>query len=97
VVERAVLLGKGNQIALTDLPTQIAAGQALSAAALAQNNNNGLKDALEAPERAIILEILQMNHWNRNQTAAALGINRTTLYKKMKKLGLEEPRYSLGK
>ncbi|MEN0112141.1 MAG: helix-turn-helix domain-containing protein, partial [Planctomycetota bacterium] len=28
--------------------------------------------------------------WNRNETADQLGINRTTLYKKMKRLGLED-------
>jgi transcriptional regulator of acetoin/glycerol metabolism len=43
---------------------------------------------MTAPERAIILETLENNHWNRNATADALGINRTTLYKKMKRLGL---------
>ena len=42
------------------------------------------------PERQIILEVLESNHWNRNATADALGINRTTLYKKMKRLGLED-------
>jgi len=51
-----------------------------------------LKQALEAPERQIILEALESNHWNRHLTADALGINRTTLYKKMKRLGLEEGR-----
>jgi DNA-binding NtrC family response regulator len=90
-VERAVLLGKGEQIGVQDLPAGIAAGQTI---VIAPNNNNGLKDAMSAPERAIILEMLQLNNWNRNQTADALGINRTTLYKKMKKLGLEEPRYA---
>ena len=34
-----------------------------------------------------------MNNWNRHATAEALGINRTTLYKKMKRLGLDEPRH----
>jgi DNA-binding NtrC family response regulator len=92
VVERAVLLGKGEKVVLDDLPTPIAAGQTASLSI--GGNNNGLKDALSAPERAIILDMLQSNNWNRNQTAEALGINRTTLYKKMKKLGLEEPRYS---
>ena len=38
----------------------------------------------------IILEVLEANNWNRNATADSLGINRTTLYKKMKRLGLEE-------
>jgi transcriptional regulator with PAS, ATPase and Fis domain len=92
VVERAVLLGKGTSITLDDLPTAIAAGQMAPIGQIGKDNH-GLKDALEAPERAIILEMLQGNNWNRNQTADALGINRTTLYKKMKKLGLDKPRY----
>ena len=54
-------------------------------AAIAQT----LSEALEAPERQIILEVLKANDWNRNVTADQLGINRTTLYKKMKKLGIE--------
>jgi transcriptional regulator of acetoin/glycerol metabolism len=45
---------------------------------------------MEAPERAIILEVLELHEWNRSATADALGINRTTLYKKMKRLGLME-------
>jgi len=48
-----------------------------------------LSEALEAPERQIILDVLKANDWNRNVTADQLGINRTTLYKKMKKLGIE--------
>ena len=86
-VERAVLLGRGPRIVLDDLPSQMTSGQltALESAA-----GQALKDALKSPERAIILEVLAAHQWNRNQTAEALGINRTTLYKKMKKLGLEE-------
>ena len=48
-------------------------------------NSGGLKTALVAPERQIILNALESNGWNRQKTAGALGINRTTLYKKMKK------------
>ena len=48
-----------------------------------------LDEALEEPERRIIMEALRSRNWNRNETAAALGINRTTLYKKIKKLGIE--------
>jgi len=32
---------------------------------------------------------LAANGWNRQKTAEELGINRTTLYKKMKGLGIE--------
>jgi DNA-binding NtrC family response regulator len=49
-----------------------------------------LKQALANPEREIILQVLNSHGWNRNLTADALGINRTTLYKKMKRLGLEQ-------
>jgi DNA-binding NtrC family response regulator len=56
-----------------------------------------LKQALEEPERQIILEVLEGNNWNRQQTAETLGINRTTLYKKMKRLGLEDkPRQTVA-
>src|SRR5687768_525632 len=85
IVERAVLLGRGPQVSLEDLPSHIAAGQPASIQQLA---GKALKDAMTAPERAIILEVLENNNWNRNATADALGINRTTLYKKMKRLGL---------
>ena len=47
-----------------------------------------LKEALEGPERALILQALEAFGWSRNEAAAALDINRTTLYKKMKKYGL---------
>ena len=52
--------------------------------------------ALAGPERQIILDVLEANGWNRNATAEELGINRTTLYKKMKRLGLEETRLFAG-
>ena len=89
VVERAVLLGKGNTITVDDLPADLAAEAPLSARPVAGRT---LKEALEAPERQIILEVLESNNWNRNLTADILGINRTTLYKKMKRLELELPR-----
>lgn len=87
VVERAVLLGRGPKVTLEDLPRELTLGQPAHFEPL---TGKALKDAMEAPERAIIREVLELNHWNRNATADALGINRTTLYKKMKRLGLME-------
>jgi len=50
-----------------------------------------LTDALVEPEKQIILAALEANDWNRQQTAAELDINRTTLYKKIKQHRLDEP------
>jgi len=48
-----------------------------------------LKLALESPERRIIEAALHANGWNRQLTAEQLDINRTTLYKKMKRYKLD--------
>lgn len=94
VIERAVLLGKGPRITIADLPAHITQG--VPVATVAASTRQTLKEALEGPERQIILQVLRENNWNRNLTADQLGINRTTLYKKMKKLGLENPKAILG-
>jgi two-component system response regulator HydG len=47
-----------------------------------------LKEALEEPEKRIIIKALQAFNWNRQETARVLDIDRATLYKKMKKYGL---------
>ena len=106
-VERAVLLGKSEIIMLEDLPGSVRTKPApeptmfSTSTAISSADDDSpvpdpssirlLKDALEEPERKIILDALRAFQWNRIETAAALGINRTTLYKKMKRLNLEEP------
>jgi DNA-binding NtrC family response regulator len=89
VIERAVLLGKSDVIQLDDLPRGVAAAGPVASESTAGRT---LKEALSAPERRIILDVLESNDWNRFATAEILGINRTTLYKKMKRLGLDESR-----
>lgn len=59
------------------------------AAADAAWDGKTLEQSLRGPERSIILEALQANDWNRQKTADDLGINRTTLYKKMRALGID--------
>jgi DNA-binding NtrC family response regulator len=89
VVERCVLLSRSNTITLHDLPPEMRL-PGISLGGTTSYAGQTLKEALEGPERAIILEVLELNQWNRNETADQLGINRTTLYKKMKRLGLED-------
>src|SRR5204863_403158 len=50
-----------------------------------------LEKAMETPEKQILLAALKANNWNRQVTAEQLDINRTTLYKKMKRFGLDLP------
>ncbi len=85
VIERAVLLGKGPWLDLSDLPPNVTAAVPFE---MEIPQGKPLKQALRLPERQIILEVLEANKWNRQATAKALGINRTTLYKKMKRFGL---------
>lgn len=87
VVERGVLLGKGPLVAVDDLPAHLSAGMPIIVPAAPGQT---LKQALGTPERQIILDVLNAHNWNRNATADALGINRTTLYKKMRRLGLDK-------
>jgi len=94
VVERSIILSKGPLITPEDLPEFLNKGALVSGDCknnlINGANGNGckLKDALKNPEREIILNALNSTGWNRNAAAQALGINRTTLYKKMVKFAL---------
>ncbi len=88
VVERAVVLSRGPIVHIEDLPESIREAVANPHASDAHFYGTSLKTALANPERQIILEALEANGWNRQNTAESLGVNRTTLYKKMKKYSI---------
>jgi two-component system, NtrC family, response regulator HydG len=56
-----------------------------------------LKEALAESEKRIIADALLAANWNRGRTAKALGLDRTTLYMKMRKYDLliDEPAMDL--
>ncbi|MCR9229662.1 sigma-54-dependent transcriptional regulator [Gimesia chilikensis] len=90
VIERSVVLSKGEYIRVHDLPEQIRQEQSYSLSTeTSSGGRSSLKNALANPERQIIIEALEANGWNRQNTSKALGINRTTLYKKMKKYEID--------
>jgi len=96
-VERAVLLCRRPVIDVEDLPETVIAGGVPRATAVSPadapftpgDDALPLEQALEGPERQIIEKALRRNDWNRQKTAAELNINRTTLYKKMRKYRLD--------
>jgi transcriptional regulator with PAS, ATPase and Fis domain len=87
-VERAVVLCKGRYIGRHDLPPRVIESERETEPS-APYRPRPLREALEGPERRIIEAALRANGWNRQLTARQLGINRTTLYKKMKRYGLD--------
>ena len=94
VIERAVVLAKGVVIGGEDLPADLGLHRATSPIGSIDREQTfdpgqTLREALEVPERRIILGALNANNWNRQETAMCLDINRTTLYKKMKRYGLD--------
>jgi transcriptional regulator with PAS, ATPase and Fis domain len=92
MIERACVLARETLILETDLPetmgrgAETANGVAFAAAPPGQGAN--LKDALRDPEKKIILDALEKCRWNKKEAAELLGINRTTLYKKMSQFGI---------
>lgn len=94
-VERAVVLCRRRQIEEEDLPETVSAAPTHQHATIPAATA-GIPDApmplavaLEEPERKIIERALLRNSYNRQLTASELDINRTTLYKKMRKYRLD--------
>jgi PAS domain S-box-containing protein len=80
IIEHACLLCQGDIITLRHLPWTL--------------REEAPPDAGPPPEeeeRRRLLEVLQRAGWNRTRAARALGINRTTLWRRMKRLGIETP------
>jgi DNA-binding NtrC family response regulator len=92
-IERAVLLSKGKFVGVEDLPSSIIENQQEIPTSYKQMS---LKESLAIPEKQIIRQALETNSWNRQKTAEGLQINRTTLFKKMKRYGLYDEAEKLG-
>ena len=88
VIERATIIRDSERITTRDLPTFIASGPGgeYSASSL---NVGGLV-TLDDLEKAHILAVLETTSGARKQTSEILGINASTLYRKLKKYGLQE-------
>jgi len=84
VIERAVILCKNDTITPQDFPECLNKKIPENEPAASCK----LKKALQEPERDLLVKALESMNWNRNETAKSLGINRTTLYKKMLRFGL---------
>jgi len=89
VLRAATALCEGNRIRLQDLPLELksTAGETESATASEAEFN-----ALDFAERDALLRVLEEMHWNVSRVAKSLGLSRNTLYRRMKRYGINPSR-----
>jgi PAS domain S-box-containing protein len=84
ILERAFVLCRSGQIERQHLLMDLCQGSGgCSNAALARP-----RDQMEA---AFLMNALRRNNWNRLETARQLGIHKTTLFRRIKSLGIQVP------
>lgn len=89
-IEYAVVLARNGQIGVKELPAEVqlpAVLQSTTAPAPAQNGDSVTN--LDTLERNAILHALAQCHGNKKKAAQLLGIQRPTLYNKMKRYAIE--------
>ena len=91
IIERAVIISTGPVLSVdvADLKTHFASTEKTAAAD--SKGNGPLRDVLEKTERQQILEALEQSHWvvaGPKGAAAQLGMKRSTLQKRIHKLGI---------
>jgi two-component system response regulator HydG len=89
IVERAVVLAEGSEITEADLRfTPLRRSEAPAADDLAGKHECV---SLEEAERLQILRAMESTNWRKREAARILGINRSTLDRKLEKYGIRPP------
>jgi PAS domain S-box-containing protein len=83
IIEHAFVLCPGGVIQTDHLPDELQPRSSPS--------QKETLDLLGEYEKELILNALRRNDWNRLQTAKELGIHKTTLFRKIRKLGITLP------
>jgi DNA-binding NtrC family response regulator len=82
VIERAVVLA-GDKIGAAELPERLKSARG-------GKNVPTLKAKLDFYEEKVIKDALQSHNWNKEEVAKELDVDLATLYRKIKKLGIEK-------
>ncbi len=89
VVERAVVLARGETIEMEDLALSKLQTAGDTAEIVPSSSNSFEPMSLEELERRHILATLNATSWNKSQTARILGIERSTLDRKIDRYELD--------
>ncbi len=85
VIEHCFVICTGDIIQVECLPKRLREQKFKTSVELHSNSKKGFKEA----ERELILSVLEKNNHNRTKAAKELNINPSTLWRKMKKLGIK--------
>lgn len=88
IVERIIIIVGKNEIRKEDIEILFSPGQASMDEII--EGSNSFQEFKEKAERAFILKQLNANNWNISKTSEILDIQRSHLYNKMKKYGIEK-------
>jgi DNA-binding NtrC family response regulator len=81
ILEHGYVLSEGRRIEEHDLPDWL----------LERAPSADSRVGLQALEAGFIRDVLARNHWNRTEAARELGIHKTTLHRKIRKLAIDLP------
>jgi DNA-binding NtrC family response regulator len=95
-LERSLVLCRGEEIGVEDLPGEVARGVAFpgKSAGDAQVSGLGERDFREAKRKfevAYLTKQLTDHRWNVSRTAATIGLHRQSLQEKLRELGIRRP------
>jgi DNA-binding NtrC family response regulator len=95
-LERSVVMSRGDEISVSDLPSEVASGQPLTSKENASDVDAGMgdRDFREAKRKfeiAWITKELTSHRWNVSRTAATIGLHRQSLQEKLRELGIRRP------
>ena len=88
IIERIIIIIDKKEIERKDIEFLLKPGQATMDDII--DESNSFQEFKEKAERAFILKQLNENNWNISKTAELLDIQRSHLYNKMKKYGIEK-------
>ncbi len=89
VLEHAYIVSRGPQIVVEDLPPYLTRGRLVDLRLPPRNGS--IRPGAFDPERQQLVECLRRHAWNIPRAAHELGVHRTTLWRRVKRLGLSWP------
>lgn len=95
-LERSMVLSRGEEIGIGDLPEEVAKGSSVIPKSGGDRADHGLsetdfREAKRKFEIAYLLRQLAAHRWNISRTAATIGLHRQSLQEKLRELGIRRP------